>query len=271
MCPIPPDTRKVTTEEPSPSPSQVHLEVAGYGETGDPLVVLIPALGRGADDFDDLGQRLAAAGFFVLCPNPRGVGGSTGPLENLNIYDHAHDIAVIISEMPGAAAHVVGHAFGNIVARALATEWPGAVRSLALLAAGGEVPGEKEANRALLRCYQLDLPQHERIEAIRTAFFAAGNDPSVWAQGWWPEVKDAQLAALAATDRERFRDGGAADILVIQGLDDRLAPPENGRRLEERLGDRVELVELPSAGHALLPEQPRRIAEVLIHFLKSFD
>src|SRR5205085_571602 len=82
-------------------------------------ISLVPSLGRGADDFADLGQRLAAAGFFALCPNPRGVAGSTGPLEPTNLYDWARDVAVVVSQLPGGSAHVVGHAWGNLVARAM--------------------------------------------------------------------------------------------------------------------------------------------------------
>src|SRR2546429_4174947 len=102
----------------TPAGLEVQLEVAGYGDSTNPAVILVPSLGRGADDFADLGQRLAAAGFFALCPNPRGVAGSTGPLEPTNLYDWARDVAVVVSQLPGGSAHVVGHAWGNLVARA---------------------------------------------------------------------------------------------------------------------------------------------------------
>ena len=35
-----------------------------------------------------------------------------------------------------------------------------------------------------------------------------------------------------------------------------VALPENGRLLEAEFGDRVELIEIDGAGHALLPEKP---------------
>jgi pimeloyl-ACP methyl ester carboxylesterase len=262
----------MTTPEPGlPTDLEVHVEVAAYGESTDPAVVLVPSLGRGAEDFADLGQRLARAGFFALCPNPRGIGGSSGPMEGNNVYDWAKDVAVVIAQLPGGSAHAVGHAWGNLVVRALATKAPEAVRSLTLMGAGEDQPGDREARRALARCFELDLPEEERLQAIATAFFAPGNDPRAWRDGWYPEVKTAQLASLAATDPSSFRDGGTADMLVIQGADDRIAPPENGQRLEERLGDRVELVTIPNAGHAMLPEQPVRIADLLVQYFKSFD
>ena len=51
------------------------LEVLVAGE--GPAVVMIPSLGRGADDFADLAGRLAAAGYAALRPQPRGLGRST--------------------------------------------------------------------------------------------------------------------------------------------------------------------------------------------------
>jgi pimeloyl-ACP methyl ester carboxylesterase len=43
----------------------------------------------------------------------------------------------------------------------------------------------------------------------------------------------------------------------------------NGRALRDRFGGRVTLVEIPQAGHALLFEQPDRIASEVAAFLKA--
>ena len=58
-------------------------------------------------------------------------------------------------------------------------------------------------------------------------------------------------------------------MCVIQGLDDSTAVPENGYVLKEQLGERVRVVDIPNAGHALLPEQPAAIASEIIVFLKE--
>ena len=43
-----------------------------------PVVLMLASLGRSARDFDDLAGALAAAGYTVIRPEPRGIGGSTG-------------------------------------------------------------------------------------------------------------------------------------------------------------------------------------------------
>src|SRR5712671_3402780 len=60
---------------------------------------------------------------------------------------------------------------------------------------------------------------------------------------------------------------GTAPLLVIQGLDDEAAPPGNGHALREQSGERVQVVDLPHAGHFLLLEQPEAVARAVSEFL----
>ncbi len=236
-----------------------------------PPVVLVPSLGRGAGDFDDLGRRLAQAGFTAAAMDCRGVGKSTGPMDHLTLHDYARDVALVIACIGGAPAHVVGHAFGNRVARCAAADAPALVRSVTLLAAGGQVEPDADAWRALARVFRADLPDADHLAAVATAFFAPGHDPAVWRDGWWPEAAAAQRAAVAATDPHDFRGGGDAPMLIVQGLGDRVAPPANGRALRDESPGRVRLVEIADAGHALLPEQPEAVAAAVLDFLRLIE
>ncbi|MEE8363841.1 MAG: alpha/beta hydrolase [Dehalococcoidia bacterium] len=233
-----------------------------------PPVVMHPSLGRGGSDFDDLAGRLAAAGFRAAAMDPRGVGRSRGPADGLTLHDLASDIAAVVGALGDDPAHLIGHAYGNRVVRCAAADHPELVRSVTLLAAGGLVPPEPEAARALARCFELDRPLAERLADVRSAFFAGESDPAVWTDGWWPETARLERAATQATPLEDWWTAGSAPVLVVQGLEDRVAPPANGRDIKERLGDRAELVEVSPAGHALLPEQPEAIAEAVVRFLR---
>lgn len=242
-----------------------------YGGHG-PLVALVPSLGRSAADFDDLGRRLAAAGFRAIAIEPIGIGQPPETSPPATLHDYAASVAAALAFAGASSAHLVGHAFGNRVVRMLATGRPEMARSVSLIACGGQVPPDSEASEALQRCFMLDLPPEEHLAAVQTAFFAPGNDPSVWRGGWYPEVARMQQAANRATSAIQFRHaGGAAPMLIIQGLQDRIAPPANGHVLKQELGDRVRLVDLDGAGHALLPEQPGAIAEHLLAFLSSLE
>lgn len=247
---------------------EVSLAVESCG-SGEP-VVLIPSWARGGQDFASLARALVQAGFRAVAVNPRGVAGSRGPLYGISLHDLAADVAGVVEALEAVPAHVVGHALGNRIARCLAADRPELVRSVTLLAAGGQVAPARERLKALERTLTEALDDDQWLAAMRACgFFASGSNPMVWRHGWYPEVAGAQAEASRATPAEEWRTAGAAPLLVIQGLEDGLAVPENGRALREELGNRVRLVEIERAGHALLPERPRAVAEALVLFLRG--
>ena len=54
-----------------------------------------------------------------------------------------------------------------------------------------------------------------------------------------------------------------------QAAEDRIAPIANAHDLARRFPDRVRIVEIPRAGHALLPEQPEAVAAALLAWLRG--
>jgi pimeloyl-ACP methyl ester carboxylesterase len=109
------------------------MHVAGSGNA----VVLLPNAGCSASYFEHFVHQLALAGFQSVAVNMRGVANSTGSLAGISLHDLAADVAAVIEALGCAPAHVLGHAFGNRVARCLAADRPDLVRSFILLAAGG--------------------------------------------------------------------------------------------------------------------------------------
>jgi pimeloyl-ACP methyl ester carboxylesterase len=238
------------------------LAVADGGE-GD-VVLMHPSLGRPASDFDHLANVLRKEGFRVCAIDPRGVGESTGDLDGLTLAECAADVARVAAHIGADRVHVIGHAFGNRVMRMLATMRPDLVETITLLGAGGRFEPDEEARPALARCFG---PQDdEQLAAVEIAFFAPGNDPSVWRDDWYRDAAAAQGPAARQAVLDEWWDGGTAPMLVVQGLQDRTAPPENGRALAaDRPG--TTLVEIDGAGHALLPEQPQAVADAVLAFL----
>ena len=240
------------------------IEYFAYG--AGPLVVLLPSLGRGAEDFDDIAPRLAHAA-RVLAPQPRGIGASAGPTSGVTLHDYARDIAALIEHEGGGPALIGGHAFGNFVARATATDRPELVRGVALLGATHVWPVPPDVRESIMKSSDLGLPDEERLQYLRHAFFAPPSDARVWLSGWHPEVKKAQRIATDATPQAEWWQAGSAPILDVQPEDDVMIPPESQSRYRDELGDRVSIVRVPNAAHALLPEQPEAVAQVLLEFL----
>ncbi len=245
----------------------VEVEVLAQG--GGPLVVMLPSLGRGATDFDPIAQAVAATGYRVLRPQPRGIGNSRGPLVGVDLHDLAADVAAVIAHESAGPAFLVGHAFGNRVSRMLATDRPELVRAVALLAANiGKAPSPPQVRAAIRDSANPSLPEEERLAALRFAFFAPGNDPRGWLAGWHPEVLAAQRIAGDRTSREEDFAGGAAPILYLQPDHDPLAHVEDAQAYKEQFGERVTIVVIPNSSHAIVAEQPAAVATALIAYAR---
>lgn len=241
------------------------IDVHVYGE--GPTVALIASLGRGADDFSDLAARLAAAGFRAIALEPRGVGESSSRLKGATMADLAEDVIAVLQALADGPATVVGHAFGNRVARMVATIRPDVVESIVLLACGGLVPPAPAVAAALVSVFDASVDPAAHLDAVARAFFAPGNDPSAWERGWHARTALAQGAATETTPVEEWWMAGQADVLVIQPAQDVVAVPQNATKLVEMLGERASMVTIPNAGHALLPEQPVLVATEILTWL----
>ncbi len=265
---------------PSPAaPAPEHMRVrrgaatiVGRADGAGPPILLIPSLGRGAEDFDDLTTRLTASGLRVVRAEPRGIGGSEGSLEGLDLFALGDDALAILDAAEGADARfvVAGHAFGNWVARALAAKHPSRVRGVALLAASLGTSMNQAIRPSINGSFDPALPSDERLAHLRRAYFAPGNDASVWLGGWHHEAARAQRAAtVATTDRSWQRVAERLPTLYVAALADAIAPPPSLDQLRTELGPLVRLAEVEGAGHALLPEQPEATAAALVDFVEG--
>jgi pimeloyl-ACP methyl ester carboxylesterase len=124
---------------------------------------------------------------------------------------------------------------------------------------------------AISKSGDLTLSDEERLRHLKHAFFAPANDASVWLTGWYPEVKKAQRAATDSTPQAEWWSAGNVPILDVQPENDVMIPSESALRYREELGERVSIACIPSAGHALLPEQPEAVALALLGFLKELS
>jgi len=246
----------------------VELEVLAQGRGH--TIVLLPSLGRGASDFDLIAESLASGGYRVLRPQPRGIGRSRGPMTGIDLKDLAGDIGAVIEHDRNGSAFVVGHAFGNRVARMLATDRPDLVRAVSLVAANvGHAPSPPVVREAIKASANPALPDADRLKALQFAFFAPGNDARSWLAGWHPEVLAAQRIAGDRTSRQADYAAGSATILYLQPDHDPLAHVEDAHDFKRALGDRVTVVIIPNSSHAAIAEQPEFISDALIAYARG--
>jgi pimeloyl-ACP methyl ester carboxylesterase len=231
-----------------------------------PAVVLLPSLARDSDDYDDVADGLVRRGLRVLRPQPRGIGKSSGGPGNITLHDLARDVAEVIRQLGAGRAVVIGHAYGNWVARMTAVDHPGLVRGVVIAAAAS-----KEYDPALRaeidKAGDPTLPETVRLAALRKAFFAPASDPRSWLSGWHPHLREAQRAAAAAVPQQQWWSGGIAPLLDLQADQDPFRIESTRQEMKNEFGDRVTVVVIKNASHALFPERPQEVAAALAEWI----
>ncbi len=248
-------------------------ETRGYYVSGTgPSVVLLASLGRAASDFNELVGSLNQAGYRTIAIDPPGIGESTlMDAEGMTGHDLADGVHEIVEKEVAAGERIVilGHAFGNRIARTYAADYPERVAATVLVAAGGKVAIDPKAAEALRSSFLTFMPDWWRRPKVRYAFFSGDNEiPEYWMGGWSRGTAQLQGHTTRTTPSAEFWGGGTAPMLVVQAMDDTIAPPEHTAvLLKEEFGDRVTVAEIEDAGHALLPEQPEKVAEAVLAYL----
>jgi pimeloyl-ACP methyl ester carboxylesterase len=238
-------------------------------EGSGPLIVLLPSLGRDSEEFDPLAEQIAAAGFRVLRPQPRGFGRSTGPMQNLTLHDYARDVATVIEHEKAGPAFVAGHAFGHFVAKMTAGDYPNLVRAVILVAAA-QKKSDPEVRRSLNIATDNSKPETERIPYLQKVFFAPEHDPRKWLTGFHPEVQKAEEQARDGTPQTEYWSAGSAPLLDLQAESDPFRPRSTSSELVNEFGaKRVSVVVIPNASHALPVEQPRATAEAIVNYMRG--
>jgi pimeloyl-ACP methyl ester carboxylesterase len=236
---------------------------------GAPVVLLANA-GCSTGYFDHLARALVTGGCQTISINVRGVGGSCGSPDGATLHDLAGDVAGVIKAIGCGPVHLVGHAFGNRIARCLAVDQQPLVRSVTLLAAGGLIVPSTPLGTSFRNATQVKMNGSDCVTTLGARWLSPATDTKVLEQvECWPAVLIAHLATSRNIPVEYWWSAGTAPLLVLQGLDDEVAPPGNGHALREQSGERVRVVDLPHAGHFLLLEQPEAVARAVSEFLQG--
>ena len=127
------------------------------GEAGRPCVLLLHGFPELSYSWRKVMPALAAAGFYVMAPDQRGYGRTTGwdggydadlrPYRMLNLVQ---DCLALLSELKIARTHVVGHDFGSPLAAYCALTRPDVFRSVVLMSAPFGGPPAKPADTKVL-------------------------------------------------------------------------------------------------------------------------
>ncbi|NDV52682.1 alpha/beta fold hydrolase [Salipiger sp. PrR003] len=237
--------------------AQVGYSVRGEG----PLVVVIASTGRSSGELAPLADRLSERGYRVALPEPRGIGASTGKMTEVSFHDFGDDFAAVIAQ-EGGKAIVAGHAYGQWIAKTIASDHPEMVSGLALIA-GGAKSWPSELSEAITMINDPDSSRDQKMEGLLLAFFTDEASAEPWLEGWHQDVTVSQRAARKLTNREDYWAGGTAPILDLQAGADPFRPESSRMEVRDELGDRVTVTVIDGASHALPAAKPVETADAI--------
>lgn len=228
------------------SANGIRLHVAELGS--GPLVLLLHGFGEFWWTWHHQLEALAEAGFRVVAPDLRGYGDSDKPPRGYDAWTLAGDVAGLVRALGERKAHLVGHAWGGMLAWSAAALHPrrfhsvsvvGGAHPLALRAALGRSwwrrRGQASAMRHLFR-FQLPMAPERALVADDAA--EVGRLVHVWSGDRWRRRPDFDEVT------RRFRlamtiPGVAHSALEYYRWAFRSRFRGDGRRFAEAVGGRV--------------------------------
>jgi 3-oxoadipate enol-lactonase len=198
-----------------------------------------------------------------------------------DLATHAADVAALLHHLDLGPVHVVGASFGGLVGVELAAAHPELVRSLAVATAAIRADEAMDAGTdrmiALIRnglagddfAFVHDLMAEQFFSpAWREAHAAeitARRAQIATLPRWWFEGLLGILAAVRGYDVAAAAARVRCPALVVIAGGDEVMKPASCRQLASASG--AEVVEHPTAGHALIVEDPAWMAQAFVEFL----
>jgi 3-oxoadipate enol-lactonase len=264
----------MTQTSAQPSGSGIHS--VRTGKPGEPLVVLVHAVGVDLTYWGDQIEMLQAS-FDVVAYDLPGHGGSAKPAKGFGFTDAVATLTKVIVDAAAGPAHIVGLSVGGMIAQNLALARPDLVRSLALVDTISTFPDavrtalldrarltRTEGMGAILkqtleRWFTEDFIKRRPDVLDRVTKTLLADDPEIHA-GMWEMIATLDTAPrLASLDRPS---------LVVVGEHDPTTPVAASRAIAERIPDAV-LHTVPGASHMAPLEKPRQVNEILQGFLAA--
>lgn len=256
----------------------------GATDSDKPPVVLLHGFGASAiwQWHDQIGPL--ARDRRVIVPDLLWFGGSWSRRRDYTIDHQIQTVLALLDHLGVEQADFAGISYGGILAHEIAAMHPERVRKLAILDSPGRVYTEADYQGMLERFAVTDVGElmvpetPEQVQVLLELGYHKPPKAPRWVHNQVLEVmysrfrseKEQLLDTLLSTlDELDERPGKVThDTLLIWGRQDRVFPLEIGRRLAADIGPRARLEIIDGAGHAPNLEHPRRVAELLVDFMR---
>jgi len=276
--------RDFTTRDISTGPATIHVRTAGAG----PAILLLHGYGETGDMWVPMAIDLMRD-HTVIVPDLRGLGLSSKPASGYDKKVQAEDMARVLDELQIKRADVVAHDIGNMVAFALAAQYPDRVTKLAVIDAPipGVGPWEEVLKNPLLWHFRFGGPDMERLVAGRERIYLDRfwNEFSASPARFSEEAREHYAALYAlpgamhagfsqfaafdqdAIDNRKFLENGKLRMPILAVGGEKSFGPMMGTIMRFAGTDVREAI-VPDSGHWIMEENPQATLRIIRDFLK---
>ncbi|MFO0991795.1 MAG: alpha/beta hydrolase [Hyphomicrobiales bacterium] len=279
---FPPD---FVTNDISTGAATIHVRTAGAG----PAVLLLHGYGETGDMWVPMAIDLARDR-TVIVPDLRGLGLSSKPATGYGKKAQADDMVRVLDALQIKRADVVAHDIGNMVAFALAAQYPERVTKLAVIDAPipGVGPWDEVLKNPLLWHFRFGGPDMERLVAGRERIYLDRfwNEFSATPARFSEEAREhyAALYALPGAMHAGFSQFAAFDQDAIDNqkflANGKLRMPILAIGGEKSFGSMMATIMrfagtdvreaiVPDSGHWIMEESPQATIRIIRDFLKQ--
>jgi pimeloyl-ACP methyl ester carboxylesterase len=247
-----------------------------------PSLLLVNGYAGSSADWDPAFLARLADSFELICPDNRGIGDSElGPVGELSADAMAGDLEGLLDHLGVARTALVGWSMGGFVAQRLALRVPERITAMVLLASapGGPTAVSAEPQAWAMLTDHTGSPREQAARLI-SLLFPPDVAPEIDRQfGDLVAAARATLSVSALEAQERalvawhdeapqLPGSDSPPVLAICGSEDVVIPPQNSGLLATFWpGARSE--QIAGGGHAFMAQQPERVAELIVGFLRG--
>ena len=262
------------------APGILYHQVEG---AGDPLL-LLNGVFMTAASWEQVARKLVESFQLVRCDFRGQLMMPAAPPDDLE--GHADDVAAMLDFLGIESAHVVGTSLGGVVGAIAAARHSDRVRSLITIASadGFHSRRAEELDRWKAAC-QHTLDGGDRgelsdviepvvfspawVEAHRAERFQRRTQIAALPDRWFENAIGLLDGAHSVHLREELEAVRCPSMVVAAELDGFVSVAEVRDMAERIEGARFEIIE--GAGHAVVVEQPKRVVELCLDFLKKMS
>jgi pimeloyl-ACP methyl ester carboxylesterase len=234
-----------------------------------PPIILIH--GAGGDHLHWPPEIRRLVGQRIFAPDLPGHGKSDG-VGRQSVADYARCILDLLDALHIHKAIIIGHSLGAAIALTLALDHPRHVLALGLIGGGARL----KVSPDLVENTASPATLPHALQVIAEMAFSPKIEP---------HLKLLAMQRMAATRPTVFHGDFLAcnqfDVmdrlakihvptLVLCGADDRMTPPRYSEYLASSI-KHAQLVSIPDAGHMLMIEKPKAVADVLSTFIEGIN